>query len=172
MTTNTEYEDNDQTDPTGESNSPVIEDFRRREKQLKAQLKEAQAQADAALADARAQVERENAASQLMSNAGFAGLADVFASDVDGDLTPEAATKWLEQRGLAASPEGAPEVNEPAAEQVGNVADLGAQIAELREAHRTDCIRVKQPRFVQRTSCSPVRVMGLIGEVYIAGRVR
>lgn len=64
-----------------------------------------------------------------MSNAGFAGLADVFAADVDGDLTQEAATAWLTERGLTASPEGAQEVQAPVDQQVGDVADLASQVA-------------------------------------------
>lgn len=126
MTTNIESADDAQTDPTGESE--VIADFRRREKELKAQLKAAEEAQTQALVEARAQVKREAEASSLMSNAGFGGLADVFAAEVDGDLTPEAATEWLSKRGLAASSDTDESEPDPA-EQVGEVVDLGSQVA-------------------------------------------
>lgn len=132
MTTNIESADDAQTDPDGESQ--VIADFRKREKELKAQIVAAQEAASTALVDAHAQVRRENEASQLMSNAGFSGLSDVFASEVDGDLTPEAATAWLEKRGLTASSETSEQTPSPA-EQVGDVADLGAQIAAVNQGN-------------------------------------
>lgn len=132
MTTNTDSADDAQTDSGGESQ--VIADFRRREKELKALLEAKTEEANQALAAAHAQVKRDMDASQLMSNAGFSGLSDVFASEVDGDLTPEAAAAWLTKRGLTASPEDSDQTPSPA-EQVGDVADLGAQIAAVNRSN-------------------------------------
>jgi len=111
-----------------DAESPVIKDLRRQVKELKGSSKQLAAAADEALATARAQVKRESEANSLMSNAGFSGLADIFASEVDGELTAVAATEWLKRRGLSASPETSEE-GEPLAEQVGNVADLGSRVA-------------------------------------------
>lgn len=130
MTTNTETDEGIQDDPDGES--AVIRALRADLKAAKADKKAALKDSDEALVTARAQVKREAEASSLMSNAGFVGLADIFASEVDDDLTAEAATLWLEKRGLKATSESSGEDESPA-EQVGQVADLGSQIASATQ---------------------------------------
>lgn len=126
MTTNTENSESFQTDSDGESS--IIKELRQQVRDLKVDRKQLTATAEEALATARAQVKREAEASSLMSNAGFAGLADIFASEVDDELTAVTAAEWLKKRGLSASSETS-EGDDTPAEQVGNVADLGSQIA-------------------------------------------
>ena len=130
LTTNTEHDENVQPDPDEESN--VIKELRAQLKASKTDLKESRKSGDDALATARAQVKREAEASSLMSNAGFEGLADIFASEVDDELTAEAAAGWLKKRGLQASSESSEE-DESSAEQVGQVADLGSQVASATQ---------------------------------------
>lgn len=108
--------------------SSVIQTLRADLKAAKAEVKAARSDGDEALATARAQVKREAEAASLMSEAGFKGLADVFAAEVDGDLTEEAASQWLKTRGLEASSDSGESSADPAT-QVGEVADLGSQVA-------------------------------------------
>jgi hypothetical protein len=78
--------------------------------------------------DAIAKVKRGAVASSLMPE-GFEGLADIFESEVDGELTKEAAAEWLATRGFTASSD---EASEEAAEQAANleaVTNLGGAVA-------------------------------------------
>jgi len=126
LTTNTEHDENVQPDPDGESS--IIKELRAQLKASKTDLKESRKSGDDALVTARAQVKREAEASSLMSNAGFEGLADIFASEVDDELTAEAAAQWLKKRGLQATSESSGD-EAASAEQVSQVADLGSQVA-------------------------------------------
>ena len=96
-------------------------------KDLRSKLKVANASIKTAGADAVALVERGTIAAGLMPE-GFKGLADIYATEVDGDLDAESAAEWLKGRGFAASSdEKQGEVADPATE-LEKVTDLGAAV--------------------------------------------
>lgn len=95
---------------------------------LREQLNAANRAAKTAGADAVAKVKRTQTASTLMPE-GFKGLADVFESEVDGDLTEATAAEWLKGRGFGATSD---ELGEKAGEKAAEleaVTNLGSAVA-------------------------------------------
>lgn len=118
MSDNTDTQDNQPDD------SAVI-------KELRAQLKEAQREYRDAEQRVRDKINRENKARDVLP-AEYKGLADYLVQEVDGDLSPEVAKEWLQERGLVASSEGVQEeVKTPAekAQALQDVTDLGSAVA-------------------------------------------
>jgi hypothetical protein len=72
---------------------------------------------------------------------GYKGLASYFEKEVEGDLTAEAASKWLADRGIQASSNdgGEAEVKEPSkATELQSVTDLGSAVAAAASATPED----------------------------------
>ena len=115
--------ENTETPVVEEEESSVIQ-------QLRAEVKAAKALAKSAASEARAEISREAAANSLIPEA-YKALVPYFVQEVDGDLTKEAADKWLADKGLTASPavveETAPVVDPAVA--LEEVTNLGGQIA-------------------------------------------
>lgn len=103
--------------------SSVIKELRKKVADLERESRNAEAAA-------RAKIERESKASQLMPE-GYKGLAGYFEQEVDGDLTSEAAEQWLADRGITASLEpSTPDAETPSrAQDLEAVTDLGAAVA-------------------------------------------
>ena len=98
-------------------------------KDLRSKLKVANASIKTAGADAIALVERGTKAAGLMPK-GFEGLADIYATEVDGELDLESATEWLKGRGFgAASPNVEQGEVADAAAELEAVTDLGGAVA-------------------------------------------
>jgi len=111
-------------DTTNEGNSPEDNELIRK---LRSDLKTANASIKTAGADAIALVERGTKAAGLMPE-GFKGLADIFATEVDGDLDAASAAEWLKGRGFAASPDETPVEEATEASELEKVANLGAEV--------------------------------------------
>ena len=112
-------------DTTSGENTPEDNELIRK---LRADLKTANANIKTAGEDAIALVERGSKAAGLMPE-GFKGLADIFATEVDGDLDAESAAEWLKGRGFTAAPsENAEEVVDTATE-LEAVTNLGGAVA-------------------------------------------
>jgi len=77
--------------------------------------------------DAVALVERGATATGLMPE-GFKGFADIFATEVDGELTADSAAEWLKSRGMSTSPDGQEEEAAEKAVELEAVTNLGADI--------------------------------------------
>lgn len=95
---------------------------------LRKQLKTANAAVKTAGVDAIALVERGVVASSLMPE-GYEGFADIFATEVDGELTQATANEWLAGRGFTAPSD---ELKAEAAQAAANleaVTDLGGAVA-------------------------------------------
>ena len=101
-------------------------------RKLRQDLKEANAKAKTAAEDAIAKVKRDATAQELMPE-GFKGLSDIFESEVDGELTTESATAWLQARGITATPEVISEVTDEAKslEEVTNLSGAAAAASNL-----------------------------------------
>ena len=99
-------------------------------KNMRADLKAAKALLKTVADETRAEITRESNASNLIPKE-YASLVPYFVQEVDGELTKEAADKWLADKGLTASPEvkeaTAPVVDPAAA--LEEVTNLGGQIA-------------------------------------------
>lgn len=122
----------DNVDDTDEgSDGGAIQAARDAASRWEAKAKEAVRQAETAKEEAVAEVRREQISTSLMKKAGFEGLADVFASEVDGELTDQAAEKWLTGRGLKATTENieTAQGTDSAAGGLEAVASLGSQVA-------------------------------------------
>lgn len=140
----------DNTDATSieSEDSDVIRGFRDREKALKKELKE-QEQA------IRAKIKRENDAKALMPK-GYEGLAGYFEQEVDGELTAEAAAKWLAAKGVAASSDDsdpAPQVNP--AQELADVTDLGASVAAASNQTSANPVTEKMAEIEKEAGQSP-----------------
>lgn len=106
---------------------------------LRRDLKSANAAVKTAGNDAIAKVKRVATAVSLMPE-GFEGFSDIFESEVDGELTKEAAAEWLAGRGFTASLD---EANEAAAEQAAGleeVTNLGGAVAAAHSLTPEDSI--------------------------------
>ena len=97
-------------------------------KELRSKLKIANADIKTAGADAIALVERGAKAAGLMPE-GFKGLADIYASEVDGDLDQDSAAEWLKGRGFGVAPPKEGEVVVDTAAELEAVTDLGGAVA-------------------------------------------
>lgn len=97
---------------------------------LRKDLAEAQKGRDDAVAAAVAQVERKFTARQVLGDQ-FASLAPYLAQEVEGDITTEAAAKWLADKGLAAAPPTTEEEDtpSPSAQALQSVTDLASSAA-------------------------------------------
>ena len=95
---------------------------------LRADLKDALRAVKTAGSDALAKVKRDKEASSLMPE-GFEGFADIFATEVDGDLTKESAAEWLKARGFAAPSEKIASEDAAHAAQLEEVTNLGGAVA-------------------------------------------
>ncbi len=112
-------------DTTNEENPPEDNELIRK---LRADLKASNAKNKTAGEDAVALVERGSKAAGLMPE-GFKGLADIFATEVDGELNAESAAEWLKTRGISgAAPKTVEEVTDPVTE-LEAVTDLGSAVA-------------------------------------------
>ena len=98
-------------------------------RKLRADLKTAHSDIKTAGADAVALVERGAKAAGLMPD-GFKGLADIYASEVDGELDKDSAAEWLKGRGFgAASPELEQGEVADTVTELEAVTDLGGAVA-------------------------------------------
>jgi hypothetical protein len=98
-------------------------------RELRGKLKDANKAIKSAGDDAVAKVKRQQTAANLMPK-GFEGLSDVFEAEVDGDLDPDAAAKWLASRGFGEqAPESTEEKEAEAAEGLERVTNLGGAVA-------------------------------------------
>jgi len=115
----------------GTSDSATLQAVRESEKRAKARTKELEGQLAEQEETIRASVRRESEAASLMEKAGFAGLADVFAAEVEGELSEQAAIAWLTKRGLAApnSKEGDAEGTAALADVAGTGSSVAAAAA-------------------------------------------
>ena len=95
---------------------------------LREQLKTAKRATKTAGDDAIALVERGTKAAGLMPE-GFKGLADIYATEVDGELTADSAAEWLKGRGFAASSDKLEEEEAEVASDLEKVTDLGGAVA-------------------------------------------
>ncbi len=95
---------------------------------LREQLKTANKAVKTAGDDAIAKVKRTQTASSLMPE-GFEGLADVFETEVDGELDAAAAATWLAGRGFTASSDEAAEEAAKQAAALEEVTNLGGAVA-------------------------------------------
>jgi hypothetical protein len=97
-------------------------------RKLRSDLKIANQKIKTAAEDAVAQVERGSKAAGLMPE-GFKGLADIFASEVDGELDAASAAEWLKGRGFSASSDETVEEVADTATELQKVTDLGGAVA-------------------------------------------
>ncbi|MHC4372124.1 MAG: hypothetical protein ACYSW8_31345 [Planctomycetota bacterium] len=97
-------------------------------RKLRSDLKIANQKIKTAAEDAVAQVERGSTAAGLMPE-GFKGLADIFASEVDGELDAASAAEWLKGRGFSASSDETVEEVADTAAELQKVTDLGGAVA-------------------------------------------
>ena len=95
---------------------------------LRADLKDALRAVKTAGSDALEKVKRDKVASSLMPE-GFEGFADIFATEVDGDLTQESAAEWLKARGFAAPSEKIASEEAAHASALEEVTNLGGAVA-------------------------------------------
>jgi hypothetical protein len=112
-------------DTTNEEYSPEDNEVIR---ELRAQLKTANANVKTAGQIAVALVERGTLAAGLMPE-GFKGVADIFAKEVDGELNADNAAEWLRSRGFSASPNQAQAEEAQRASDLSAVTDLGGAVA-------------------------------------------
>ena len=97
-------------------------------KDLRSKLKVANASIKTAGADAIALVERGTKAAGLMPE-GFKGLADIYATEVDGELDSDSAAEWLKGRGFAASSDELEGEEADTASELEKVTNLGGAVA-------------------------------------------
>ena len=109
-------------------------------KDLRSKLKVANASIKTAGDDAVALVERGTKAAGLMPE-GFKGLADIYATEVDGDLDKDSAAEWLKGRGFGvAPPDGQASEEADTASDLEAVTDLGGAVAAAGNLNATDDI--------------------------------
>ncbi len=108
-------------------------------KDLRSKLKVANASIKTAGADAIALVERGTKAAGLMPE-GFKGVADIYATEVDGELTADNATEWLKGRGFTASPDKEALEEANVVSQLEAVTDLGSAVAAAGSLSPQDAI--------------------------------
>jgi len=139
------------TDPEGMSpeDSDVI-------RGLREQLKTANKAVKTAGADAVAKVKRVSQASSLMPE-GFEGLSDIFETEVDGELTTEAAAEWLSGRGFTAPSDKANAEAAAQAAELEAVTNLGGAVAAAGNLTPEDTItqRLKEVDITDRTRTLP-----------------
>src|SRR3990172_2619794 len=85
-----------------EQDSAVIKALREREKELARKVKDLEGAASTALEQARAEMKREQSASQIVSGLGFPKLAPLVAEKIEGEITEESVKAFLEGYGLTA----------------------------------------------------------------------
>ena len=112
-------------DTTSGENTPEDNELIR---DLRAQLKTAKQATKTAGADAIALVERGTKAAGLMPE-GFKGLADIYATEVDGELDSDSAAEWLKGRGFAASSDELEGEEADTASELEKVTNLGGAVA-------------------------------------------
>ena len=110
---------------------------------LRSQIKDLTKGQEDAVASAVAQVERKFTARSVLGDQ-FASLAPYLAQEVEGDITPESATKWLADKGLVTAPPATNEEEEltlsPSAEGLQQVTDLASAAAAQLNANAKDSL--------------------------------
>jgi len=104
-------------------------------KEMRSKLKAAEAKAKTAAEDTRKEIIRENTAVNLMGDK-FEKLAPYFAQEVEGELTQEAAVKWLADKGFEGSSDSGDnasnieqEESVGIAQELEKVTNLGSKVA-------------------------------------------
>ena len=118
-----------------EQDSAVIKALREKEKELSRRVKELEGAEESALIKARAVVQREQSAFQIVNGLGFPKLAPLVVEKIEGDITEESVKAYLEGIGLSATAGesgGAGNTQASGAQVAGavaGVASLGQQLA-------------------------------------------
>jgi hypothetical protein len=114
----------------GEGDSPVVQALRREIKTLKSELKTERESKATAVDDAVKQVQRAVKAREVVNALGFPGLADLAAEKIEGEVTEESASAFIEGLGLKAQAESSGSGGESTTPQgVEGVASLGQRVA-------------------------------------------
>lgn len=128
------FDTDEAVDDAGEGQeSSVITGLRRSLRETEAALKAAKEEAKSAAESARTQVQRELKIQQLVSDAGYPGLADIVAEKVQ-EPTAEAVNEFLTSRNL--TPRVAGQQNDEAPKPVpietgwAGIADLSQRVAD------------------------------------------
>lgn len=117
---------------SSDDDSQVMKDLRSQNKKQAKQLKElAQFKADA---EAAAQTQRTEAATDIVKSLGYEALADDVLGWVEGEVTVESVVAALQAKGLAVNIEPGEQpipqdVQEPQAPPIGQAAAVGQQVA-------------------------------------------
>ena len=123
-------------------------------KGLRAQLKTANAAVKTAGDDAIAKVKRSEDASSLMPD-GFEGLADIYETEVDGELNAASAAEWLKGRGITAAPsENVEDPEASVASALEEVTNLGSAVAAAGNSTLEDTV-LKQIADIDKQGTEP-----------------
>ncbi len=152
------------TEETGEQESGVIRELRSKLEAANREAKDARGAAVAAVEAVRAEVARTTQATAFVNELGFPQMAEVVASNVEGELTVESVGSYLATLGLTkqaapdASGESKIDTPDPAGFQA--VTDLGSEVASAASGDQAKDI---EKRIGEATSFEEVQALAAEG---------
>lgn len=140
---------NTEEDGAEDQDNELIKSLRAQVREAKAAAKAAAAASESALVEARAQLERESAAQQLVDAAGYPGLTEIVLEKVEGQPTRENVKAALEalslpvnqafvEGGAAAQPTAGSAPGSSTPESIAATASLGARVAAAAQSNPED----------------------------------